>query len=114
MSNLRRVGADGEDRAAEYLIAKGYTIITRRYTVRGGEIDLIALDGETLVFIEVKERRASGLVPEEAVGAEKVQRMIRAAERFRADYENQRGIRFDLIAIDPNGIRHYEGCYGTP
>jgi len=111
MPNLRRLGADAEDRAAEYLLGKGYTIVTRRYHGRYGEIDIIALADDTLVFVEVKERRTPGMAPEEAVGAKKVARMARAAARFRAETSDERAFRFDLIAIDKEGLRHYEGCF---
>jgi putative endonuclease len=51
MSSLRRLGQDAEDRAADFLIAKGLTVVTRRFTVRQGEIDLVALDGDEIVFV---------------------------------------------------------------
>jgi len=111
MPDLRRVGRDAEDRAASYLIEKGYTIVTRRYSTRVGEIDVIALDGEVLVFVEVKERRTSGYIPEEAVGPKKVARIGRAAAHYVAKTNDRRSVRFDLIAIDSAGIRHYEGCF---
>jgi putative endonuclease len=111
MPNLRRVGSEAEDRAAEYLLDKGYTIITRRYHARVGEIDIIAVWEETLVFVEVKERRAPGQAPEEAVGRQKLNSMVKAAARFRRETEDTRDFRFDLIAIDRNGLRHYEGCF---
>ena len=52
--NVRR-GRDAESRAADYLMKKGYKIIRRNYQIRGGEIDLIAKDGDWLVFIEVQK-----------------------------------------------------------
>lgn len=111
MSNIRRLGTDAEDRAAEYLLGKGYSIITRRYHGRFGEIDIVALDGETLVFIEVKERRVAGMSPEAAVSRSKVTKMAKAAARFRKETGDERSFRFDLIAIDKDGLRHHEGCF---
>jgi putative endonuclease len=111
MPNLRRVGADAEDRAAEFLFGKGYSIITRRYHGRFGEIDIIALDDETLVFVEVKERHAIDMPPEQAVSGKKVSKMAKAAARFRKETNDERNFRFDLIAIDKDGLRHYEGCF---
>ncbi len=111
MSNLRRVGTEAEDRAAAHLLEKGYSIITRRYHGRFGEIDIIALDGETLVFVEVKERRVTGMSPEGAVSSAKVSKMAKAAARFRQETGDERTFRFDLVAIDNAGLRHYPGCF---
>ena len=111
MSDLRGIGRQAEDRAAEYLLAKGYTIVTRRYCTRVGEIDIVALDGDLVVFVEVKERRTSNYSPEEAVGPQKVSRICRAATQFMQRTGDTRSVRFDLIAIDSKGLRHYEGCF---
>ena len=51
------LGAAGEKAAAKYLRRRGYRIVARNYRCRGGEIDLIALDADTIVFVEVKTRR---------------------------------------------------------
>ncbi len=112
MSNLRRVGQAAEDRAAEFLIAKGLTLITRRYAVRQGELDLVALDGDEIVFVEVKLRNTVGYVPEEAVGPKKLARLRKAADAYLLDTGSlDRPHRFDLIAIDLDGIRHYERAF---
>lgn len=109
MPNLRRVGQEAEDRAAQYLLDKGYTIVTRRYATRSGELDIVALDGETLVFVEVKERRAPGWLPEDGVGNVKIGRWRAAAEDYLIRMEQLgRSIRFDVIAIDAHGIRHHQ------
>lgn len=102
------MGAAAEDRAADYLLAKGYTLVTRRRKVAGGEIDLICLDGEILVFVEVKARAAAGYRPEESLGNAKAAH-LRAAARSWAEScgEENRAWRFDLIAIDRTGLRHY-------
>jgi putative endonuclease len=108
MPDLRRLGREAEDRAAAFLIDAGFTIITRRYTVRGGEIDLIALDGDVLVFVEVKERSGRWTSPEESIDDLKVKHLSEAAERYLLDTEQVgRPFRFDLVAIDQRGIRHY-------
>ena len=111
MPNLRRVGEAAEDRAADFLLGLGYTVITRRYSTRQGEIDLIALDEETLVFVEVKERRAQGYVPEGSIGATKMARLRRAARQFMAETSETRAFRFDVIAIDSKGLRHYKDAF---
>lgn len=105
-SNLRQVGASAEDRAADYLVSQGYTVITRRRKMPHGELDLVALDGEILVFVEVKFRHVGS--PEESVGATKMRNWQRAAETYRIEMgEQQRKVRYDLIAIDGDGLRHH-------
>jgi putative endonuclease len=106
--NFRGVGRAAEDRAAEYLIERGFTIVTRRYKTRRGEIDLIALDGDVLVFVEVKERRAPGHVPEESISRRKIATLVDAANTYLvAMGEPDREARFDVIAIDRQGLRHH-------
>lgn len=112
MANLRRLGTEAEDRAATYLIEQGYTLITRRLKVPGGELDLVALDGETLVFVEVKWRRDPTAEPEFALTSRKRARLIQAARVFLARYEGpDREVRFDVIAMAGTEIRHLQGAF---
>lgn len=109
----RRRGTAGEDLAATYLTGKGYRIMQRNfYFGRNGEIDIVARDGEVLVFIEVKARTSSMYgTPEEAVTAAK-QRTIRFAAQGYCYIHNiaDTECRFDVVAIDmhsqPPEIRH--------
>lgn len=55
----KKIGFVGEDLAAQYLKSKGYRILKNNFTIKGGEIDLIAQRGETLIFVEVKTRRGN-------------------------------------------------------
>jgi len=106
--NLRVVGREAEDRAAEFLRGLGYTIVTRRYKARHGELDLVALDGDLLVFVEVKARYAKEYVPEESIGDRKRRAMADAATDYlHAVGEPDRDHRFDVIAIDSRGLRHH-------
>jgi putative endonuclease len=110
--NLRRVGQAAEDQAANYLVGLGYTIVTRRKKMKHGEIDLVALDGEVLVFVEVKHRLAKGYVPEESIGSGKLRALQSASEEYvRECDEEDRETRFDLIAIDGQGLRHYTDVF---
>lgn len=117
MSNLRSVGAEAEDRAAKYLVGLGWTIITRRHKTRRGELDIVALDptpelGETLVFVEVKHRRKGDIRPEESVDAKKRGRLVAAANLYLAEFGNDgRAVRFDVIAIDAEGLRHHQSVF---
>ena len=60
MPRNRRLGADAEDRAAAFVHELGYTLVTRNYHAKTAEIDMVAMDDDTLVFIEVRERQEKG------------------------------------------------------
>jgi putative endonuclease len=98
-------GKRGEQVAARHLKRCGYLILARNYRAAGGEIDLVALDGSILVFVEVKFRIGSGFgAPVEAVDLEKRERIRRAARAF----VEWRGVpelpaRFDVVAITGAG-----------
>lgn len=102
-----RLGQRGERVAARYLRRRGYRIVTRNFRAAGAEIDLVALDGPTLVFIEVKTRlAASAGAPEEAVGRRKQERLRRAAQIYGARHRAEdRPMRFDVVAISGEGRR---------
>lgn len=111
MSDLRRLGGEGEERAARYLLDQGYTIITRNFHSARGEIDLVALDGDQLVVVEVKLRRGAGPPAEVALDHRKSERLMAAAEDYlRFIEEPSRTVRYDLIAIDRDGLRHHKGA----
>lgn len=112
-------GDIGEREAARYLKQKRYRIVCRQVRNLGGEIDLVAMDGETVVFVEVKTRRgAEQGAPFEAVNSDKQRRMTRAALVFlKQSRWLERRIRFDVISIVwPVGelkpdIRHFEHAF---
>jgi putative endonuclease len=94
-------GKTGEDLACEELARRGYAIIARRYRRRGGELDIIARDGQTIVFVEVKARegRAFG-EPSEAITASKRRTMTRlAVEYLTRNRLEQCACRFDVVSI---------------
>ena len=99
---LQRLGQSGERLAADYLTAHGHEVIAANVRRREGEIDLITIDGDTLVFVEVKLRRsrATGEAVE-ALTAAKQRRMAALAEAYAADHpELPQRQRIDLVAID--------------
>jgi len=109
MPNLRGVGREAEDRAAEYLIGQGYSIVTRRFKTRRGELDIVAMDGEVLVFVEVKSRNTEGYSPEEAMSRSKLDALMVAIGLYLHAMEiPSTDFRLDLIAIDRDGIRHHK------
>ena len=112
MPHSRGIGREAEDLAAEYLLAKGYTIVTRRHQIRGGELDLVAMDGDVVVFVEVKLRRSADASPEESLTPAKGEHLRRSASRYLDEMDLQgRCSRFDLIAIDQGGLRHLENIF---
>ena len=103
----RALGRRGEALAARHLCRHGYRVLARNLRAGGVEVDLVALDGPTLVFIEVKARRslAAG-APQEAVDWRKQQRLRQAAAAFaRTRALSHRPIRFDVVAINAQGRR---------
>ncbi|NCS99970.1 YraN family protein [Candidatus Parcubacteria bacterium] len=82
--DLRRIfGNKAEDLTAKYLQNKGLKIIAKQYRSRFGEIDLIALDGSEVVFVEVKARKTSDFgFPEESVTASKIEKIIAVGDKF--------------------------------
>ena len=111
-------GNRGERLAAKTLKAKGYRILARNCRSRWGEIDLIAMDGNTIVFVEVKTRseQTQGR-PEEAVTATKQKQISRAAAAWlQRNRLNHHHCRFDVIAIvwrtgeDPL-IDHFQSAF---
>ncbi|MFA6002825.1 MAG: YraN family protein [Elusimicrobiota bacterium] len=105
--NSRDQGAQAEQAAEEYLKGRGMRILDRNFRARCGEIDLVAQDGDTIVFVEVRSRSdVSFGRPEETVGPVKRRRIVRTA----ALYAQIRGLdapmRFDVVALSPKGLEH--------
>jgi len=102
------LGRRGERAAERYLRKRGYRIVARGERGRLGELDLIAVDGRTVVFVEVKTRRSHDAGhPSEAVGAEKQKRLTRLALAYLKRHELiECASRFDVLAITwPDGAR---------
>ena len=101
--NPKCLGIRGEDAAAAYLEHAGYTIVARNWSCRSGEIDVIALDGGTIVFAEVKTRSSERMgTPEEAVDERKQSRLARLARRYLwINGIEDVPVRFDVIAVCP-------------
>lgn len=94
----RLLGSRGEDEAARYLRRQGLRVLSRGYRTPWGEVDLIAREGDTLVFVEVKARRKGE--PAQAVTPEKQRRLTLAALRFLKENSLlEQRCRFDVVAI---------------
>jgi putative endonuclease len=94
-------GAAAEALAADFLVERGLTLLTRNYRCRGGEIDLVARDGETLVFVEVRLRRSAafGGAAASITGAKRT-RLRHAAGHFLAHLGREPACRFDAVLLD--------------
>jgi putative endonuclease len=97
-------GKNFEDIACEYLTNLGYRILHRNFYCRGGEIDIIALDGDVLVFVEVKGT-ATKLNPAERINHKKLQRIYKCAEEFLSKAP-ARECRVDAILVEGSRIVH--------
>jgi len=100
--DTRRRGRDAETVAARHLQGAGLTLLMRNYSCRVGELDLIMSDGATLVFVEVRYRRAGAYGGAlESIDERKRLRLLRAAQHFlqHAGHRGDRPCRFDVVAI---------------
>ena len=118
----QHLGRTGEDLALAHLERLGYALVARNHRTRWGEIDLVVHNGEALVFVEVKTRRASGSGrgPWEALHERKRAQVRRMAAAFLADVQDRprsTDLRFDAIGvvIDPRGrlvrLDHLEAAF---
>ena len=101
----QKLGKFGEDLAIEALESRGYAILARGYRTRYGEIDIVADDGGTIVFVEVKARKTAEYgTAAEAVTPRKQRRLARMATDYLARQQiADRPCRFDVVAIDDAG-----------
>ncbi|RMG43227.1 MAG: YraN family protein [Acidobacteria bacterium] len=110
-------GRRAERLAARFLAARGYHLLARNVRLGPGEIDIIARDGEEIVFVEVRSRRAGSAIPPEAtVGRDKRRRLADAAAQW-LERSGVEGVycRFDVVAVEMGSgtarIRHYRGAF---
>jgi putative endonuclease len=119
MTDARRAfGQAGEDEAAAWYRARGYTVLARNWRCREGELDIVARDGPALVFCEVKTRRGTGFGhPVEAVTPAKQRRLRLLAQRWLAAHEEHApDLRFDVVGVllrpsRPPLVRHLRSAF---
>lgn len=109
-------GETSETAAVRHLKRNGYRIVKRNYRTKAGEIDIIAMDGETIVFVEVKARRTSEYNPKEAVTRSKQRKIsIAALYYLKANRLLNAKARFDVVAIGsknaPGGIEIVKNAF---
>lgn len=114
--NRREKGREKEEFACRYLERKGYRILATNYRCRQAEIDIVAIDGNELVFVEVKYRKnmdfGGGL---SAVSPKKIRNICKCARYYiyRERIDPDTPIRFDVIAVDGERITHLENAFET-
>ena len=112
----QQFGETSETAAVKFLKKQGYQILTRNYRTKAGEVDIIAKDGDTIVFVEVKARRTSGYNPKEAVTKTKQRRIsIAALYYLKANRLLNAKARFDVVAFGvknaPGGIELVKNAF---
>lgn len=115
----REIGDIGEQTVCDYLQKSGYEIIKRNFTVRGGEIDIIAKKNGTVCFVEVKTRKLRALSSgEEALTASKRKHIIYAAKRFLLTLPSVPKCRFDVAVVEMKNekvikLKYYVNAFDT-
>lgn len=120
MSNVR-LGELAETIAVAFLQMKGHVILATNYRFRRNEIDIVSRVDRRVVFVEVKCRSGSGHgPPRQAVGVEKMRRIIRAASGFLAERGlTERSVRFDVVEVRVErgglslAVEHIVGAFGA-
>jgi putative endonuclease len=106
----RATGQAGEAAAANYLHSLGYRVIAMNWRTRYGEIDIVAVDRETVVIVEVRTRTSPALgTAAESVGPRKQQQLVRMAEAFLQKQAPQSHARIDVVTFDGTRVEHLIG-----
>lgn len=116
MTTAQARGAAAETAAAEFLAARGLALVERNFRVRGGEIDLICRDGETIVFVEVRLRRRSDYGGAAAsILAAKQARIVLAARHWLARRRLRQSpfCRFDCVLIDGDRLEWLKNAFSA-
>ena len=115
--NTRLIGNEGENRAAAFLEAKGFSIIERNWRTKRGEVDIIAVKNDILVFVEVKTLPNGTLdMIQRELNYQKRQRIIKTSKRFLLNHRQYSNsyVRYDVIVIDMPGLEpvyHIENAF---
>ena len=112
--NNRRQGNDFEKLAANYLKEQGMLILKQNFYCKMGEVDIIAKDGDYLVFVEVKYRKtAKKGAAVEAVGFNKMRKISRVADYYMYSHRLSAvtNVRFDVVAIEEGHLKHIKNAF---
>ena len=116
MGKHNEFGKEGEERAAKFLVEKGYTILQKNYRFRKIEIDIIAQKEDVLAVVEVRARSSDHIMPiVDTITAKKIQRLVRGANHYVTSNRLDVEVRFDVITILKNPqvykIEHLENAF---
>jgi len=117
MADSQRTGAMGETLARNYLQQQGYELLATNWRYSKAEVDIIATDGEQLIFVEVKTRTTTAFgQPEEFVSPRQQERLVQAAIAYMEATSRECEIRFDIISIlwpphDAPRLRHLADAF---
>ncbi|MEW5787032.1 MAG: YraN family protein [Pseudomonadota bacterium] len=112
MHRPHAIGAAAEEQAARHLTARGLRLLARNYRCKGGEIDLVMADGDTLVFVEVRARAPSRFGSAgESITAAKRARVVLAARHYLASQRLDRPCRFDAVLLDGATLEWLRGAF---
>ena len=118
MARHNETGQWGEDLACEKLITEGYAINQRNFRIGHYELDIIAMKGNRIVFVEVKTRSNPDSDPIEAIDSKKIMRMTRAANAYVSAYDIPHEVQFDIITIvgtpDDYKLEHIPDAFFAP
>lgn len=116
MAEHNELGKNGENLAVNFLEGKGYQIIARNWRCGSNELDIVALDGDTLVFVEVKTRHSDYVDPRTSMSKSKIRNFARAVTMYVKKMNIMSDFRLDVVIIVTNGgadnksfyFEHYE------
>ena len=116
MAAHNELGNIGEEMAVEFLLKKGYKIVSRNFKFQKAEVDIIARKGNTLAIIEVKTRSTPDFGdPQEFVKAKQIMNLVKAVDHFVTDHDLDVEVRFDIVAIIKNKagtrLEHLEDAF---
>lgn len=120
MAKHNELGRIGENKAAEYLVAKGYIVRDRNWRCNKLELDIVAEKNNRIVFVEVKTRSSDDIVdPIEAITPGKIKNLVRAARAYMQMFRLPHEIQFDIITlvgsdVDDMKLTHIEDAVSVP
>ena len=111
---MKKKGSKGEEQARKFLKKRGYKILDKNFYCYRGEIDIIALDLNYVVFVEVKKRTNRSFVsPQKSLTRKKRKRIIKCAERWIKKNNYKGDVRFDFVGISEGDIQLYKDAFRT-
>lgn len=119
MADHNQFGQEGEEAVAAYLLDAGYRILHRNWRSGHKELDIVATEGNELVVVEVKSRKDTLFaLPEDAVDARKIRRIVAATDAYLKKYAIDAQVRFDIITVVGFGkerkIEHIRDAFYPP